>query len=100
MAPARTFFSIFLPQSLPLTALAALFQMTWIWNDLLFGMASSRTQNIRPIMVALATMSGYGGGRLPYIMTAVVVTAIPTIVLYVLLQTPCIKGMTLSVAEG
>jgi len=98
--PARTFFSIFLPQSLPPTAVVALFQMTWIWNDLLFGMVLSRTQNIRPIMVALATMSGYGGGNIPYIMTAVIITAIPTILLFVLLQKYFIKGMTLSVAGG
>ena len=98
--PVRTFFAIFLPQSLPPTAVVALFQMTWIWNDLLFGMVLSRTQNIRPIMVALATMSGYGGGNIPYIMTAVVVTAIPTILLFVLLQKYFIKGMTLSVAGG
>jgi multiple sugar transport system permease protein len=98
--PARIFFSIFLPQSLPPTAVVALFQMTWIWNDLLFGMVLSRTQNIRPIMVALATMSGYGGGNIPYIMTAVIMTAVPTILLFVLLQKYFIKGMTLSVAGG
>lgn len=96
--PIRSFFSIFVPQSLPPTAVVALFQMTWIWNDLLFGMVLSRTQNIRPIMVALATMSGYGGGNIPYIMTAVIFTALPTILLFVLLQKYFIKGMTLSVA--
>ena len=98
--PVRTFFSIFLPQSLPPTAVVALFQMTWIWNDLLFGMVLSRTQNIRPIMVALATMSGYGGGNIPYIMTGVIFTAVPTILLFVFLQQYFIKGMTLSVAGG
>ena len=98
--PVRTFFAIFVPQSLPPTAVVALFQMTWIWNDLLFGMVLSRTQNIRPIMVALATMSGYGGGNIPYIMTAVIFTAVPTILLFVLLQKYFIRGMTLSVAGG
>jgi ABC-type glycerol-3-phosphate transport system permease component len=45
-------------------------------------------------------MSGYGGGNIPYIMTAVIMTAIPTILLFVLLQKYFIKGMTLSVAGG
>ena len=71
----RSFFSVFLPQSLPPTAVVALFQTTWIWNDLLFGMVLSRTQNIRPIMVAVATMTGYGGGNIPWIMTAVIFTS-------------------------
>jgi multiple sugar transport system permease protein len=95
--PVRTYFSIFVPQSLPPTAVVALFQMTWIWNDLLFGMVLSRTQNIRPIMVALATMSGYGGGNIPYIMTGVIFTSLPTILLFVLLQRYFISGMKLSV---
>jgi multiple sugar transport system permease protein len=94
--PVRTYFSIFVPQSLPPTAVVALFQMTWIWNDLLFGMVLSRTQNIRPIMVALATMSGYGGGNIPYIMTGVIFTSVPTILLFVLLQKYFIKGMAMS----
>ena len=67
--PVRSFVSVFLPQSLPPTAVVALFQMTWIWNDLLFGMVLSRTQHVRPIMVAVATMTGYGGGNIPWIMT-------------------------------
>ncbi len=96
--PGRSFFSIFLPQSLPPTAVVALFQMTWIWNDLLFGMVLSRTQHVRPIMVALATMSGYGGGNIPWIMTAVIFTSIPTVVLFILLRRFFIQGMTLSVA--
>jgi len=95
--PIRTYFSIFVPQSLAPTAVVALFQMTWIWNDLLFGMVLSRTQNIRPIMVALATMSGYGGGNFPYIMTGVIFTSLPTILLFVALQRYFISGMKLSV---
>jgi multiple sugar transport system permease protein len=96
--PVRTFFSIFLPQSLAPTAVVALFQMTWIWNDLLFGMVLSRTQNIRPIMVALASMSGYGGGNIPYIMAGVIFTSLPTILLFVALQRYFISGMKLSVS--
>jgi multiple sugar transport system permease protein len=96
--PLRSYFSIFLPQSLAPTAVVALFQMTWIWNDLLFGMVLSRTQNIRPIMVALASMSGYGGGNIPYIMTGVIFTSLPTILLFVALQRYFISGMKLSVS--
>ena len=95
----RSFVSVFLPQSLPPTAVVALFQATWIWNDLLFGMVLSRTQNVRPIMVAVATMTGYGGGNLPWIMTAVIFTSIPTILLFVFLRRFFIQGMVLSITS-
>jgi multiple sugar transport system permease protein len=93
----RSFVSVFLPQSLPPTAVVALFQATWIWNDLLFGMVLSRSQSVRPIMVAVATMSGYGGGNIPWIMTAVIFTSVPTILLFVALRKFFIQGMVMSV---
>ena len=83
LRPGALVLSVFLPQSLPPTAVVALFQATWIWNDLLFGMVLSRQEQIRPIMVAVATMTGYGGGNIPWIMTAVIFTSIPTILLFV-----------------
>jgi multiple sugar transport system permease protein len=95
--PAQSFFLVFLPQSLPPTAVVALFQATWIWNDLLFGMVLSRTEYVRPIMVAVATMTGYGGGNIPWIMTAVIFTSIPTILLFVFLRRFFIQGMELSI---
>jgi multiple sugar transport system permease protein len=96
--PVRSFVSVFLPQSLPPTAVVALFQATWIWNDLLFGMVLSRTAKVRPVMVAVATMTGYGGGNIPWIMTAVIFTSIPTILLFVFLRRFFISGMVMNVA--
>jgi multiple sugar transport system permease protein len=97
--PGRSFVSVFLPQSLPPTAVVALFQATWIWNDLLFGMVLSRQERIRPIMVAVATMTGYGGGNIPWIMTAVIFTSIPTILLFVALRRFFIQGMVLNISS-
>ncbi|MEW5818221.1 MAG: carbohydrate ABC transporter permease [Spirochaetota bacterium] len=96
--PVRAFFQIFIPNSIAPTAVVALFQATWIWNDLLFGMILTRIQKIRPIMVALATMSGYGGGSIPYIMTGVIIASIPTIALFIWLRQYFISGMILSSA--
>ncbi len=98
--PIRSFFQIFVPNSVAPTAVVALFQATWIWNDLLFGMVLTRNQEVRPIMVALASMSGYGGGSIPYIMTGVIVASIPTIALFVWLRKYFISGMVMSSSAG
>ncbi|MCE5329707.1 carbohydrate ABC transporter permease [bacterium] len=89
---------IFLPQSIAPTAVVALFQMSWIWNDLLFGMVLTRTGSARPVMVSLASMSGVSGGIIPYIMTGVIFTSLPTIILFILLRKYFISGMILSMA--
>ena len=94
--PLKLYTRIFVPQSIAPTAVVALFQMTWIWNDLLFGMVLTRTKTARPVMVSLASMSGVSGGVIPYIMAAVIFTSIPTILLFVLLRRYFISGMILS----
>jgi multiple sugar transport system permease protein len=96
--PFKSFIYIFLPQSIAPTAVVALFQMTWIWNDLLFGMVLTRTQTVRPIMPALAQMSGYGGVSFPYILTGVIFTSFPTVALFILLRKYFISGMALSIS--
>ena len=96
--PIRAYWSIFLPQSVAPTAVVALFQMTWIWNDLLFGMVLSRTKEVRPVMVAIASMTGRAGGLVTIIMTAVLFTSIPTVLLFILLRKYFITGMAMSIS--
>lgn len=98
--PFKSYLFIFLPQSVAPTAVVALFQMTWIWNDLLFGMVLTRSPSSRPIMIALASMSGPSGGTImPYTMSGVIFTSIPTILLFILLRKYFISGMVLSISE-
>jgi len=97
--PIKLYLYIFLPQSIAPTAVVALFQMTWIWNDLLFGMVLTRSAVARPVMIALASMSGPSGGTImPYTMSGVIFTSIPTILLFILLRKYFISGMVLSVS--
>lgn len=86
------YLKICMPQAFAPTAVIALFQMTWIWNDLLFGMILSKSVAIRPIMVAMATMAGIGGGSIPRQMTGVLFTSIPTVILFISLQKYFIAG--------
>ena len=92
--PLTAFIKIFLPQAAAPTSVIALFQMSWIWNDLLFGLVLSRSENVRPIMVGMAAMSGIGGGSRSLQMTGVVLTSIPTIMLFVFLKKYFISGMS------
>lgn len=92
--PITAFIRIFMPQAAAPSAVVALFQMAWIWNDLLFGLVLSRSENVRPIMVGLAAMSGIGGGSRALQMAGVVMTSIPTVLLFILLKKYFISGMS------
>lgn len=93
--PSGIFFRIYLPQLKPPTAVVALFQGMWIWNDLLFGMILSSGETVRPIMVAVAQSTGTGGGKIPVMMAGVIFTSIPTILLFILLRNYFIKGFSM-----
>jgi multiple sugar transport system permease protein len=97
--PLRMLFSIFIPNSMAPTAVVALFQATWIWNDLLFGMVLTRNESIRPVMVAVASMMGFGGTSVPMLMAVVLAISIPTIALFVFLRRYFISGMVMAKAD-
>jgi len=90
--PADLFIRIYVPQLTAPTAVVALFQGMWIWNDMLFGMLLSSTENVRPIMVAVAQSTGTGGGKIPIMMAGVLFTSIPTVILFIALRKYFIQG--------
>jgi multiple sugar transport system permease protein len=97
--PVRMLFYIFIPNSTAPTAVVALFQATWIWNDLLFGMVLTRKEEIRPVMVAVSSMMGFGGTSIPMLMSVVLAVSIPTIALFVFLRKYFISGMVMAASE-
>jgi len=94
----KAYISVYMPQLISTTAVVALFQSTWIWNDLMFGMVLSRRVEVRPVMVGLMVMSGQAGPNIPYLLAAVVVVSIPTILAFVFLRKYFIKGLTMLIA--
>lgn len=78
---------IYLPLSTNALAAVFVFQFTFIWNDLLFGLTLSRSAEVRPIMTALAVLQGqYASTSLPAVLAGALVASIPTFVLFLALQ--------------
>jgi multiple sugar transport system permease protein len=97
--PIRMLFAIFIPNSAAPTAVVALFQSTWIWNDLLFGMVLTRNERTRPVMVAVSSMMGFGGTSIPMLMAVVLAVSIPTVAVFVFLRRFFISGMVMAKSE-
>lgn len=89
---------IYLPLLKVPTAVVIVFQAMWIWNDLLFGMVLSQTPDVRPIMVSVSQIAGEGGGNLPVLMTAVIITSVPTLLLFACLQKYFVQGTSFNTA--
>ena len=94
------FWRICLPLARGSIAVLFLFQFTWIWNDLIFGLVLSSSDGVRPIMPSLAGMQGiYSQQGPPIVLAAALIASLPTIVLFLLLRNYMIQGLTLTVGQ-
>jgi multiple sugar transport system permease protein len=90
---------IFMPLSWSALAALFLFQFTWIWNELLFGITLARSDTVRPVMAGLAGMRGiYAGSNIPGILAGAIIASAPTIIIFLVLRKYLLKGLVLTTA--
>jgi multiple sugar transport system permease protein len=83
----RMFVSVHLPLASSAMVAAFLFQFTWIWNDMLFGITLGTSPNVRPAMAALADLtSNYSNVGPPAVLAGALVASLPTILLFFVFQ--------------
>jgi len=97
----RVLWSVYAPLSWSAALVLFLFQFTWIWNDLLFGLVLSTSPSVRPVMPSLDGLMGvYGASSMPVVLAGTVVTALPTVVLFFGLRRHFTRGLTLVARAG
>jgi ABC-type glycerol-3-phosphate transport system permease component len=88
---------IYMPLSIPAIAALFLFQFTWIWNDLLFGLTLAKSPEVRPIMAGLAGLRGtYAAQNTPGVLAGALLASVPTILIFILLGRYLLRGMKLT----
>jgi ABC-type glycerol-3-phosphate transport system permease component len=96
----RIYWRIFLPLARGPIAVLFLFQFTWIWNDLLFGLVLSTSDGIRPIMPSLLGMQGvYASTGPPILLAGALIGSLPTVILFLCLGRYLLRGLTLSTGK-
>ena len=89
-----------LPLCRPALAALATLLTTWIYNDFFWAITLMVTGSKRPITSALANLQGQFVANQNLIAAAAVMAAIPTLVVYILLQKQFIAGLTLGATKG
>ena len=99
------FFTIFrriiLPLSPPIIVVSVIWQFTQIWNDFLFG-ASFTTGGAQPITVAMNNLVNTTTGVKQYNvdMAAALITAAPTLLVYIAAGRYFVRGLTAGSVKG
>jgi multiple sugar transport system permease protein len=93
----RMFVSIHLPLARSALLAAFIFQFTWIWNDLLFGITLSLSPNVRPVMATLADLNGsYSTVGPPVVLAGALVASVPTVALFFVFQRFFVNSLKLT----
>jgi multiple sugar transport system permease protein len=94
------FWHLTLPLCRPALAALATLLTTWIYNDFFWAITLISTGNKRPITSALANLQGQFVANQNMIAAAALIAAIPTLVVYLLLQRQFIAGLALGSTKG
>jgi multiple sugar transport system permease protein len=97
----RIYWRIFLPLAGGPVAVLLLFQFTWIWNDLLFGLVLSTSDGVRPITPSLLGLQGvYANSGPPVVLAGALIGSLPTLILFLCLGRYVVRGLVLSTGRG
>ncbi len=100
--PWQAFRKVIVPLAAPGVFTAAILTFFFAWNDFVFGISLTSTDNARPVPAALAFFTGASNFQHPAaaISAAAVVVTVPVIVLVLLFQRKIVAGLTSGAVKG
>lgn len=95
-------FKVFMPMMWPSLVTTGLLAFISAWNEFLFALTFTLTEESRTVTVAISQISGSVMNQLPWgkIMAASVIVTIPLVVLVLLFQRKIVAGLTAGAVKG
>jgi trehalose/maltose transport system permease protein len=100
--PLRRVTDVFLPVMAPALVATGLLAFILAWNEFIFALTFTLSEEQRTVPVAIALISGAGGYEIPWgrIMAASVIVTAPLILLVLALQRRIVSGLTAGAVKG
>ena len=89
-----------LPLAKPVLAVVVVFNALNVWNEYVLALIIFDSRNFMPLQVALQTFQGEFITRYPLLMAGLTITALPIIIVYLLMQKYIVKGVTQGAVVG
>ena len=96
----RVLLQIMVPLSGPALATLAIFSFTQSWNDFFWPLVIVQSAGMRTIQLAIAALKGTELVEWGVVMAAVTISAVPTLLIYVLFQRYFVRGVVMSGLKG
>lgn len=96
----RIFLSVIVPLSKPGLATLAIYNGINMWNEFVYALVLTSSVNSRTLPLAIWEYQAQYGINIPMIMTILVLSALPMILLYIVFQEKLEKGMMAGAVKG
>src|SRR6185437_6672150 len=98
----QSFRKVIVPLAAPGVFTTAILTFFFCWNEFLFAISLTSTNNARTVPAALAFFQGASmfESAVPYVMAASVVVTIPVVILVLLFQRRIVAGLTAGAVKG
>ena len=93
-------FHVALPLSKPVLAVVVVFNALNVWNEYILALIIFDSRPLMPLQVALTTFQGEFVTNYPLLMAGLTITALPIIIVYLLMQKYIVKGVTQGAVVG
>jgi raffinose/stachyose/melibiose transport system permease protein len=96
----RNFFEIILPLSKAGLSTLAIYDGVAIWNEFAFANTLTQSKAAKTLPLAIQAFQGEHSIHIPMIMAVLVLTVLPMIILFIILQDKLIKGLMAGAVKG
>ena len=90
---------VIVPLSLPALAVLATLQFTWIWNDFLWPLVLTRSEEAKTIMAGINALKGQYNVAWASQAAMAILASVPTVVVFIVFQRYFIRGLTLGAVK-
>ena len=91
-----TFFRIMVPLSLPAFATLGIFSFLFAWNDFLWPLLVTNSDELRTIQIGLSAFQGRYGTSWNYLMAGTITATVPSILVFLVFQRAPVRGIATS----
>lgn len=96
----RNFFSVILPLSKSGLSTLAIYNGVNIWNEFSFANTLTQSKSAKTLPLAISAFQGEHSMNIPVIMAVLVLTVLPMIILFIILQDKLVKGLMAGAVKG
>lgn len=96
----RIYWNIYLPLSKAALVSLAIFTILNAWNDLLWPLIMTSSEDMRVLSIGISTFQGQHSTDYPLLMAGAVMATVPIIILFIFLQRYFIEGIAMNGIKG